>query len=256
MKTPSSTSGTGRATTMSVVSVFLCWVQKGCSVGRNRGVWWGQGRGTLHISPRGAASPESPSCTTKGDEKWPHSASALQCTDEIREPHWRGAWCLGPWLSGGIINKIDASNGSKKDHGATHYQGLKLLIIRFSAAVTRCTHPNHGAPHRFFLPWLIRGHKQARPASRLEAKSSSCIKYLLKLIRTQCTIKSLSSQWNALGYGYFSPWILSKKNSQALREYWKNYTGVEEGECGIPDWEEGGGLEQLQSDSNAGMRGI
>lgn len=32
--------------------------------------------------------------------------------------------------------------------------------------------------------------------------------------------------------------------------------GVEEGECGIPDWEEGGGLEQLQSDSNAGMRGI
>lgn len=58
----------------------------------------------------------------------------------------RGARCPGPQLAGGIINKIDAPNGSKKDHGATHYQGLELLIIRFSAAVTCRTHLNHGAP--------------------------------------------------------------------------------------------------------------
>lgn len=64
----------------------------------------------------------------------------------MQEPHWRGAGCLGLRLSGGIINKIDVPNGSKKDHGATHYQGLKLLIIRFSAAVTGRAHPNHGAP--------------------------------------------------------------------------------------------------------------
>lgn len=77
----------------------------------------------------------------------------------MRAPHQRGAGRLGPRLSGGIINKIDVPNGSKKDHGATHYQGLKSLIIRFSAAVTRGTHQTTGPRPRSFLPWPTGGRE-------------------------------------------------------------------------------------------------
>lgn len=123
-----------------------------------RGAWIG----VLQASPKGAASPESPPLTNR-DEKRPPSISTLQCTDEMQKPHWRGTVRLGPRLSGGIINKIDAPNGSKKDHGATHYQGLKSLIIRFSAAVTCCTHPDHGPQQQSFFPWPTGGCKHAWP---------------------------------------------------------------------------------------------
>lgn len=64
------------------------------------------------------------------------SISAPWHTHEEQEPPSERSGCRGPRLSGGIINKIDVPNGSKKDHVATHYQRLKSLIIRFSAAVT------------------------------------------------------------------------------------------------------------------------
>lgn len=106
-------------------------------------------------APRPAPG-ELPSRKAKQGETTP-SVSALRCTDEAREPHRSGAGRLGLRLSGGIINKIDAPNGCKKDHGATHYQGLKSLIIRFSAAVTRRTHPGRGPPAAVLSPLANRG---------------------------------------------------------------------------------------------------
>lgn len=98
-----------------------------------------------------------------------------------------------------------------------------------------------GSQDGSFLPWPTEGCEHAWWASGLGVKPSSCIKYLLKLIRTQCTIKSLSSYWNALGYRSPPPppWILSKRNSQHSESIGKIRWGFRRRECGIPGWEEG-----------------
>lgn len=98
-------------------------------------------------------------------------------------------------LSGGIINKIDVPNGSKKDHGATKYRGLEIANYSFlSAAVTGRASPKPWCPSEGPFSRGRAGAVSTHSSLGLGAKSSSCIKYLLKLIRTQCTIKSLSSQ--------------------------------------------------------------
>lgn len=68
----------------------------------------------------------------------------------------------------------------------------------------------------------------------MEAESSSCIKYLLTLIRTQCTIKSLSRRWHAFGYVPPLPALPPPRfYPKVLRENWKNQMRLETQESSI-----------------------